>query len=100
MADNIVTPSPQNSVLTSVQQFSDILGGLLQSGANAYSNFKGANTAAKIAKNQSSNYTDKPTSGDINAINALRENQGTIVTYAAIALAIGGTVYLVMKALK
>lgn len=100
MADGALVPPSQNDFINTLNQLTSTLTGAAQAGANVYSTFIGARTAANLANGQRSGLNTQPTTSELNAINAQRERVTTLITYGAVAVAFIGTAFLIYKAVK
>lgn len=95
----LIPDQPQNEFLTSISDYTKILGDLGNTAGSLYSSFIGAKATLIGAKTQSNQVSLQPVVSQLNAIEA-QAKQKTALVYAGLALAALGAGVLIYKALK
>lgn len=93
---SLVNKTSQNSFINGVGQLAGAIGAIAKDAVSVYSSFSNAKTAAKLAKAQGGSEVYQPTAQQF--LDADKRNN--FIVYAAIGVALLGTMALVYKAVK
>lgn len=95
----VVPTTPNNGVLSTVQDFANIVGSVGEKAAGIYSSFLSANTTKALANAQAANQANAAQFASLNAA-ANKNNAISLLVYAGVGLAVLGAAMIIIKKVK